>query len=81
VQFVSPDSNMKMPLGQDETRASRFIMAAVMAVAFVLVLRPPTRATTYTVNTLDDSNGNSDCSLRDTINAASGTPHIRVNLH
>jgi CSLREA domain-containing protein len=60
---------------QGGTRASRFILAAVMAVDFALVLRAaPASATTYTVNTLDDSNGNSDCSLRDTINAANGTP-------
>jgi CSLREA domain-containing protein len=48
-----------------------------MAAAAVLALAietTPALARTYTVNTLDDSSGNSDCSLRDAINAANGTP-------
>jgi CSLREA domain-containing protein len=53
----------------------RAVLAVAMAAAFALVVTSATaNAATYTVNTLDDSSGNSDCSLRDAINAANGTP-------
>jgi CSLREA domain-containing protein len=53
----------------------RAALAVAMAAAFALVVtRATANATTYMVNTLDDSSGNSDCSLRDAINAANGTP-------
>jgi CSLREA domain-containing protein len=55
--------------------ATRALLAVAITAAFVLTLRtPPANARTYTVNTLDDSNGNRDCSLRDAINAANGAP-------
>jgi CSLREA domain-containing protein len=51
------------------------IAPVVMTTAFSLALKTaPALATTYTVNTLDDSSGNGDCSLRDAINATNGKP-------
>jgi CSLREA domain-containing protein len=50
------------------------VLAVAMAAAFAFALKAPANATTYTVNTLNDSSGNDDCSLRDAINAANGTP-------
>jgi CSLREA domain-containing protein len=53
----------------------RALLAVAMAATFVLALKTATAsATTYTVNILDDSNGNGDCSVRDAINAANGVP-------
>ena len=53
----------------------RATLTVAMTAAFALVvMRATANATTYTVNTLDDSSGNSDCSLRDAINAANGIP-------
>jgi len=50
-------------------------LGVAMAAAFAIVLiAAPATATTYTVDTLDNSSGNGDCSLRDAINAANGTP-------
>ena len=53
-------------------------LAMAMAAVFALALSAVTaNATTYTVNTLNDSSGNGDCSLRDAINAANGNPTSR----
>jgi fibronectin-binding autotransporter adhesin len=53
----------------------RAVVAVAIAAAFVFTLSAATaNATIYRVNTLDDSSGNRDCSLRDAINAANGTP-------
>jgi CSLREA domain-containing protein len=47
---------------------------AVAGVAFVFALSKTAYATSYTVNTIDDTSGAHDCSLRDAINAANGNP-------
>jgi CSLREA domain-containing protein len=54
----------------------RAMLVTVTTAAFVLALMTATANAwlTYTVNTLDDSNGNGNCSLRDAIKAANGTP-------
>jgi CSLREA domain-containing protein len=52
----------------------RAALAVAMAAAFALVMtRATANATTYTVNTLQDTSGEGDCSLRDAINAANRT--------
>ena len=53
---------------------TRVALATVVAVALALMLSTAAYATSYTVNTLNDTNGAGDCSLRDAINAANGTP-------
>jgi len=52
----------------------RVVLATVVAVAWALMLSKAAYATSYTVNTLNDTSGAGDCSLRDAINAANGTP-------
>src|SRR6516162_5541041 len=53
----------------------RVLLKAVVAVSALTLMAATANAwVTYTVNTLDDSSGNGDCSLRDAINAANGTP-------
>ncbi len=53
----------------------RTVLIVAIAAAFALTLSAAAvNATTYTVNTLQDTSGNGDCSLRDAINAANRTP-------
>jgi CSLREA domain-containing protein len=75
-------SDLAIHLGKRESAAAvyqsarlRSMRMLAIAVAFVLALSAATaNATTYTVDTLNDTSGKSDCSLRDAINAANGTP-------
>src|SRR5580700_9823512 len=52
----------------------RSILFAGLIATMALFSAAAAQATPYTVNTLIDSNGASNCSLRDAINAANGSP-------
>ena len=60
-----------------DTRRSgwrRSILLGGLIATMALFSAAAAQATPYTVNTLNDSNGASNCSLRDAINAANGNP-------
>lgn len=50
-------------------------MAAALVGILVTLAAGAAQATNYTVDTLNDSSGASNCSLRDAINAANGHPN------
>jgi CSLREA domain-containing protein len=53
------------------------VLVVAMAAAYALALGTArANTTTYTVDTTQDTSGNNDCSLRDAINAANGTPTL-----
>src|SRR5580700_10516678 len=62
--------------GADQRRSGwrRSTLFAGLIATVALMGAAAAQATPYTVNTLIDSNGVSNCSLRDAINAANGTP-------
>jgi CSLREA domain-containing protein len=55
-------------------RKRRFAVGAIALSVFFLALSGLARATAYTVDTTADTSGAGDCSLRDAINAANGSP-------
>jgi CSLREA domain-containing protein len=62
--------------GADQRRSGwrRSILFAGLIATMALFSAAAARATPYTVDTLIDSNGKGNCSLRDAINAANGSP-------
>ena len=62
--------------GADQRRSGwrRSTLFAGLIATMALFSAAAAQATPYTVNTLNDSNGASNCSLRDAINAANGSP-------
>ena|ERR1019366_9908812 len=58
---------------RDLRSAARAGLTAIIAVLAVTIASPA-RATNFTVDTTSDTSGASDCSLRDAINAANGSP-------
>lgn len=55
-------------------REWRFPVGAIALSLFFLAISGLARATNYTVDTVADTSGAGDCSLRDAINAANGSP-------
>jgi CSLREA domain-containing protein len=63
-----------MSRGVQRGVASGSIFAAALAGILAMLIAGSALATSYTVNTTNDSSGAGNCSLRDAINAANGSP-------